>query len=113
MPAPVYSRPFIRQKGLAGLGDVIVVPAGFVYVVKFLSVYANPGLDEVKVGFKHMSTDQVLWFQHIGVGEQDSRQLACTIAFVPTESFAFSVGSDHGAEADVFAGGYQLAAPGF
>ena len=108
MAAPVYSRPFIRTKGLAGDGDLVVVPAGYVYVVKFLSVYGNAGLDHLDIAFKHASTDQILWFQHIGLEERDSRQLACTFAFFNTESFRFVVGSDHRASADVFAGGYQL-----
>lgn len=110
MPRPVYSRPFIRQKGLLGDSDLVVVPAGYFYVIRTLIAYVNAGLGSGEVFFEHASTGQTLWFLGISPGTQESHYLDCHIAFAPTESFRFKFSSSGTSGADVFAGGYQLIA---
>jgi hypothetical protein len=109
MPRPVYSRPFIRTKGLSGPGDVILVPDGFVYVVRQLSVFADAPSGGAEVWFEHHSTDQTLWYQKIGAFTADSRQLDCRFTFFPSESFRFRTPGGSSGPVDVYAGGYQLA----
>src|SRR5947208_69858 len=110
MARPVYSRPFIRQKGLLGDGDLVVVPNGYFYVVRALAVYWDSGLGALQVYFEHASTGQTLWYGAASAGSQKSEYLDCHIAFANSESFRFKVSSTGTHGADVFAGGYQLLA---
>jgi hypothetical protein len=110
MPRPVYSRPFIREKGVRGDSELVIVPAGYFYVVRAIAVYCSVGLvDNVAVLFKHASIDSVLWMEVWTPEARKSAYLDCHFAFATTESFKFQVESG-GARADVFCGGYQLLA---
>lgn len=110
MPAPVYSRPFIRVKGLTGDSDIVTVPTDFVYVVRGVAFYANAGADTLQAALKHHSVDSILLFKQWLPGDRTGVYFDVHIAFAPTESFLCSVGAAAGGGVDVFVGGYQLRA---
>lgn len=111
MARPVYSRPFIRTKGLHGDGDLITVPDGYYYVVRTVTMYCNAGADTIQCALKHASVDSVLLFKQWLPGDRTGVVFDVHIAFTNDESFRFSVGTLAGGGVDVFAGGYQLLAP--
>lgn len=106
MPRPVYSRPFIRTQGLNGDGDLVVVPTGYVYIVRAIAVYWQNTVTSGGVYFEHASTGQTLVFYSGSAGSQESHYLGSRFVFFNSESFRFSVKGTM--DADVFASGYQL-----
>lgn len=110
--AAVYSTEFISEQGASGTGTPVVVPTGYVFVVKFLSCFMAPLVGETRVIFKDFITGCAIWHQKVSQFETDSRQLEqAHIAFGPGGQFGFQVITTSPDAADVFASGYALTLP--
>ena len=87
------------------------MPHGFVYVVKFLAVYANSTAG-MSVNFRDATLNATWWHKEWGFTDNRSWTELVTIAFAESEQFNFEVLSvGPGEDADVFAGGYALTLP--
>lgn len=109
--ADVYSKRFYALQGLSGTGASVIVPPTRVYVVKQLTVYASPLLGLTTVFFEDESTGAALWAQDATIGSPVSGSFYGSFVFEAGQGFHFQVDSGFGEGADVYAGGYDLAAP--
>jgi hypothetical protein len=109
--ANVYSTAFIRARGVSGLSPTITVPHGFVYLVRFLSVYANSTAG-ISVNFRDDTLGATWWHKEWGTFDNHSVVEDVRYAFAESERFNFEVLSvGPGEHADVFCGGYALTLP--
>lgn len=109
--ANVFSQSFIMAHAASSGSNNVVVPSGYVFVVKFLSVYYNT-IGGGTVFFKQKTSNVALrsWsagpFSKVSVGE------LVTIAFNQGEEFGFEIDAiDPSDRMDVYAGGYALTLP--
>lgn len=108
MASRIFSRPFYVKQGLSGTGPSIIVPAGHVYVVKQVTMYASP-LAVTTVFFEHEPSGAALFSTRFNIDAGGSTFFYGAIAFEAGEGFHFQVNSDPlGEAADVYAGGYDL-----
>lgn len=109
MPRTIYSRSFIAQAGLTGRGASVIVPAGFVYVVKDVTVYAGRSAVPIDVFFEHEPSGAALLHTVNGIGGGIDTQWAVGLVFEAGEGFHFQVDNPLGTEhADVSAAGFAL-----
>lgn len=105
----VYSTRFIQLAGLSSDSETVTVPAGRVYVVKQLSVYCNPTVDDIGVFFQSVGNSGALFANHFDVEHAGWVGFYGALTFLEGEGFRFHVDGvlvDSGA--DVYAGGYDL-----
>lgn len=111
MATRVYSRPFISLKGLKGDASV-TVPAGHVWVVRAITIYAHTILDTISAAFKDFDQDSVVFYADWSPGQRNSVYADVHMAFDSFTSFGFAIGADVLSDgADVYCGGYDLLKP--
>jgi hypothetical protein len=110
--ANVRSFAFIRARGVHGLTTPVVVPHGFVYLVRFISVYAN-STGGMSINFRDDGLGATWWHREWGTLDNHSVETEVRYAFNESESFNFEITRipASGDTADVFAGGYVLTLP--
>lgn len=111
MSATVYSRPFIRVRGLNGASDPVAVPDGFVYVIRQVCLYSDAGSEGNHAFLEHLGTGQTLFYASWVAEERSGRYFDGRITFFPSESFRMRSDSGVGGGVDVYVGGYQLRLP--
>lgn len=107
--AQIYSKPFVVQKGLSGAGSSVVVPAGRVYIVKEVTIYASPLLGLTTIFLEHEPTGAALIAQDASLTSSLWFGFFGSLVFDAGEGFHFQVNSSFGEAADVSAHGYDLA----
>lgn len=107
----LYSKRFIAQQGLTGTGASVTVPAGHVYVVKQVTIYASPILGVTRVFFEDDTSGAALFSSQFHIDAGGWVGLYGALVFESGDGFHFQVDSSSGEKADVYAGGYDLLAP--
>jgi hypothetical protein len=109
----VYSKQFISQAGLSGTGTSVVVPAGRIYLVRFVSVYCNSPSATISVFFQDDVAGTALLNGYTGDTNPIRIAQDCRFVFTETQAFHFQVDVEEGftGAADVSAAGYDLVAP--
>ena len=108
MPRPVYSTSFINHAGASSGLISVVVPHGFVFVVKFLSWFGAPSFGSQAVDFKSVTSGATFWHAHRAPLTTGSEQTFVTLAFNQGEEFGFDVNTPALDHVDLYAGGYAL-----
>jgi hypothetical protein len=104
--APVYSTRFLAVQGLAGTSS-FEVPAGFVAVIRDIDAYASTDLTAGRLYVKGPG-DNVLFFNHWGLGDEDIAEWRGRQICFEGESF---VADSPDIPIDVAISGYLLTAP--
>lgn len=107
----IYSKRFVAVQGLSGTGASVICPAGRVYIVKQLTIYASPLLGLTTVFFEDDASGAALWAQDATIGSPVSGTFFGSFVFTAGEGFHYQVDNGFGEAADVYAGGYDLSAP--
>jgi hypothetical protein len=108
--AVVYSHRFIAQQGLAGTGGSVTCPAGVVYVVKQITMYASV-LGTVAAFFEDDASGAALMSARFNASQGGSEYFYGALVFGPGEGFHFQVNATLTDTVDVYAGGYILQSP--
>lgn len=103
-----FSVPFIKVQGLTGSSPTVVVPSGHVYVVKQLTLYANPTLAPARGFFRDLGSGATLFSAGTQAGTPGWFGFFGSLTFVAGESFRWEAGVTLGDAVDVYAGGYDL-----
>jgi hypothetical protein len=111
MPRPVYSTQFYAFQGLSGTGASITVPAGHVYVVKQVTMYASPLLGQTAVFFQDDVSGAALFASRFNIDAGGWAGLFGTLVFEAGQGFHFQVNASLTDSADVSAHGYDLTNP--
>lgn len=110
--ARVYSAPFINHRGLSNAEVRVLVPIGYVYVVRAIAVYANTFTDTVDLVFKTFTSGATHYYKQWHPTARFSDYADVHIALDEGTEFGFSVSASVTSDgADVFAGGYVLKKP--
>ncbi len=110
MARPAYSRPFYAFQGLNNPGSTITVPAGRVYVVKQLTFYSSAILAPCRGFFRDLDSGATLFSAAVAPGTPGWFGFFGSLAFEAGASFRWEVSAALTDGADVYAGGYDLAA---
>jgi hypothetical protein len=108
MPAPVYSTSFINVAGAGNGLHSVIVPHGFVFVVKMLTTYGAPSFGSQAVNFKSVTSGATFWRSTRLIFSSESDQALVTLAFNQGEEFGFDVVTPALDHVDLYAGGYAL-----
>lgn len=108
MARQLYSVRFLAAQGLSGTGPSVTVPAGHVYVVKQVTMYASPLISVTSVFFEDDSTGAALFASRFNASAGGWAGLYGALVFQAGEGFHFQVDNSAGEPADVYAGGYDL-----
>lgn len=111
MASPVYSMRFIVDPGLSGLGTLVTVPAGYVYVVKQVTVYGDAALTDINGFFEDAGSGAALFDGLIPSGSNGWAGFYGQLVFNAGDSFQFNVVTGLGQSADCGAFGYGLTSP--
>jgi hypothetical protein len=111
MPAPVYSTRFTVQQGLNGIGTTITVPAGYVYVVKQLTVYADPTLGTARAFFRDLVSGATLFSAAVPIGTPGWFGFYGTLVFETGQTFRWETSTILTDAMDVGAWGFALTTP--
>lgn len=107
----VYSQRFLVQKGLNGAGPSVVVPPGFVYVVKQITMYSSPLLAPVHGFLEDTLTGAALFSGSVSPPDFGWVGFFGQLVFEVGQAFNFQVDSSLGDAMDVYCGGYTLTNP--
>lgn len=108
MARPLFSRRFIAAAGLSGTGPSVTVPAGHVYVVKQVTIYATPLLALTSAFFEDDTTGAALFQGRFTLNAGGWVGFYGALVFEAGQGFHFQVNNALGEQADVYAGGYDL-----
>jgi hypothetical protein len=108
MARQVFSRRFIAVQGLHTSTTPIVVPAGHVYVIKQLTMYANPLVQPARGFFRDVGSGAALFSAGTNAGTPGWFGFFGSLAFEPGDSFQWHAEVGIGDDIDVYAGGYDL-----
>jgi hypothetical protein len=113
LSSPVYSQRFIVDAGVTGTGRSITVPAGHVYLVRFVSIYCNAPGGVSTVFFEDEPTGAALLFASSADSNPIHMAQDCRFVFEAGQGFHFQVNNEVGFTnaADVCASGYDLLEP--
>lgn len=106
----IFSKRFLIAPGLLGASSTVTVPAGHVYVVKQLTVYANAALGDINAFFEDVATTAALFDGLIPGGKNGWAGFYGALVFEAGDAFLWHVTSSFGETADCFASGYDLSA---
>jgi hypothetical protein len=106
--APVFSKRFISQKGLSGVTPLVLVPPGHTYVVKQLTIYANPNFPLTAFFEDHAAGDLAAYGVAFTGGAAGWYGFYGALVFEQGASFRWAVNAGLGDGADVTASGYDL-----
>jgi hypothetical protein len=109
--AKLYSQRFFAQAGLSGTGGSVIVPTGYVYIVKQVTIYAAPLLAQTAVFLEDENTGAALFAARFVVNQGGWVGFYGAIVFEAGGGIHFQVNNAVGESADVYAGGYVLTAP--
>lgn len=87
------------------------MPAGHTYVVKQLTMYANPLLATARGHFRSVSSGATLFSAGTQAGTPGWFGFYGALVFEPGESFQWTADVTVGDAIDVYAGGYDLLQP--
>jgi hypothetical protein len=107
---PIFSKRFLAQAGLTGTGPSVTVPAGRVYIVKQVTIYAAPLLATTAAFFEDDSSGAALFASRFLIDAGGWVGLYGALVFEAGQGFHFQVNNTLGEGADVYAGGYDLSA---
>lgn len=108
MARALYSQRFLVQPGLSGTGPSSIVPVGFRYVVKQITMYASPLLANTAAFFEHEPSGAALFASRFNINAGGWVGFYGALVFDEGEGFHFQVNNAAGEPADVYAGGYVL-----
>lgn len=111
MARPAYSKRFIAIQGLSGRSSSVVVPAGRVYVVRQVTMYASV-LANVAGFFEDDDSGAALFAGRWTAAEGGWFGFYGQLVFEPGQGFHFQVNATLLDSADVYCGGYDLSLDG-
>jgi hypothetical protein len=111
VPRNVYSQRFLAIKGLSSTSSSVVVPDGFVYVIKQLTAYMNPLLAVSRVFLEDDVSGAALWSAGTSANAPGWFGFYGALAFEPGEGFHWHADVTFPDAVDVYAGGYTLTLP--
>lgn len=103
----IYSKRWIAQAGLAGTGSSVTVPAGHVYVVKQITIYASV-LGTLAAFFEDDTSGAALFSARFTSSAGGWQGFYGALVFEAGDGFHFQVNAALLDTADVYAGGYDL-----
>jgi len=104
----IFSAGWIYQQGLQGSSSTITVPDNHLYIVKQLTMYANPFLAPARGFFRDLATGATLFSAGTQTGTPGWFGFYGALVFGAGSQFRWEadvVGTDG---IDVYAGGYDL-----
>jgi hypothetical protein len=111
MAQSVFSTRFLAQAGLAGTGVSVLVPAGHVYIVKQVTMYASPSIGPIRMFLEDDTTGAALFSAATQAGTPGWFGLYGALVFEPGQGFHFQIDAFPTDAADVYCGGYDLLLP--
>lgn len=106
--APVFSERFFVQKGLSGTSSAVIVPAGYTFIVKQITLYMSSTLATIDAFLEDAGSGAALFHGGVSAGGGAWFGFYGALVFAAGESFQFNVVTSLGESADVYAGGYRL-----
>lgn len=109
--ATVFSRRFFAQQGLSGSSSSMIVPAGHVWIVKQVTIYMSSSAANITTFFEDESSGAALFSAGVDLQHPGWFGFYGAIVFEAGDGFHFRVNQSPATDgADVYAGGYDLAA---
>lgn len=107
----LFSTRFIAQQGLSGSSEIVTVPQGHLFVVKQLTMYANPLLAPARGFFRDLESGAALFSAATTTGTPGWFGFYGALTFESGQSFQWHAEVELTDAIDVYAGGYDLLTP--